>query len=272
MKYIEFFDQYSFLFSFGYTVIVAILTFIIQKVYTELKKYKVKRCLSLKRKECKIILPIYNKKLHNKREKIPMCPIGDIKAATNIIDLIYTTGLHSYQQSIIYENVYFDSFENYNIFCIGGSLANHYSYDLFKQFFPKFKIYASENKIKTNPNNIPASHFVASEIKKGFCWGDSSDEEFLINYDERYAILIKLTNEDFHLKNHGTVHILFGNGVEGTLAISKYLLYNCKDLYKRVKGKKHYFVVFKIKRDTGIINPNSFIDLTNKMFLKDRTS
>ncbi len=94
----------------------------------------------LKSIECKIILPNYNKKLYNKRDIIPMCPIGDINAATNIIDLIHASGLYNHQQSVIYESTYFDAFRNYNIFCIGGSLANCYSYDLFQQFLPKFKI------------------------------------------------------------------------------------------------------------------------------------
>ena len=36
--------------------------------------------------------------------------------------------------------------------------------------------------------------------------------------------------------------------------------------YKKVKGKKHYFIAFKIKRYTGLIDPNSFVDLTDEMF------
>lgn len=266
MKYIEFFDQYSFAFSLGYTIIVAITGFLVGRLIPAIKKHMIRKSLSLRRKECKIILPAYDKKLHNIYDIISMCPIEDIKAASNIIDLIHATGLYSHQQSIIYERTYSDSFENYNIFCIGGSLANKYSYDLFQQFFPKFKIYANEEKVKTNPNKIPSNHFIISDEVRGFCWGDSTDEKFLVNSDERYAIIIKLSNNDFHIKNHGTVHILFGNGVEGTLAISKYLLHDYRDLYKRVKGRQHYFIAFKIKRGTGIIDPNSFIDLTDKMF------
>lgn len=237
-----------------------------------IKKYEIKKCLSLGKKGCKIILPNYGKKLHNKIDIIQMCPIGDIKAASNIIDLIHTSGLYSHQQSIIYEWNYFDAFENYNVFCVGGSLANPYSYDLFQQFFPEFKIYASEERIRTNPNRIPPSHFVVNESKLGFCWGNPPDGEFLINADERYAIIIKLSNEDFGNKNHGTVHILFGNGIEGTLAISKYLLHDYKDLYKRVKGRKHYFIAFKVKRDTGIIDSSSFFDLTDTMFVNVKSS
>ncbi|WP_168125513.1 hypothetical protein, partial [Pseudoflavonifractor sp. SW1122] len=102
--------------------------------------------------------------------------------------------------------------------------------------------------------------------KEGFCWGNSHEERFLVEKGERYAIIVKLSSTDFDIENHGTVHILFGNGIEGTIAISKYLLNNYRDLHKKVKGKSHYFLAFKIKRDTGIIISNSFVDLTDKLF------
>lgn len=266
MEFLKFIDKYLFIFSLGHTLIIALIGFVVGKIFPIIKKYKIRKCLSLEKNECKIVLPSYNKKLHNKIDVIQMCPIGDIKAVSNIIDLIHATGLYSHQQSIIYENKYNSTFDNYNIFCVGGSLANQYSYDIFQQFFPKFKIFASEEKIKNNPNKIPPSHFVKSEEKIGFCWGESSQQQFIINQNERYAIIVKLSNKDFNIKNHGTVHILFGNGIEGTLAISKYLLYDYKDLYKKVNRKKHYFIAFKIKRNTGIIDMNSFIDLTEEMF------
>lgn len=266
IKYIYFFDKYSFVFSFAYTLLVAICGFVISKLIPKIKQYKIRKCLSLSKYECKIVLPCYNKKLHNKNDLIQVCPVGDIKAVSNIIDLIHTTGLYSHQQSIIYENDYFSNFENYNIFCIGGSLSNQYTYDIFQQFFPKFKIYACKDKIENNPNKIPYSHFILNEFEKGFCWGNLPDEKFIINNDERYAIIVKLSNEDFNIKNHGTIHILFGNGVEGTLAISKYLLNNYKDLYSRVGRKSHYFIAFKLRKTTGIIDTKSFIDLTEKMF------
>lgn len=261
MKYLEFLEEYSFLFP----IFTAVGGFFIGKINPILKKHKIKKCLSLDKYECKIILPDYDGKLHNQKDIIALCPIGDIKAASNVIDLIHSTGMYSHQQSIIYEGNYTNSFENYNIFCIGGSLANHYTYDLFQQFFKNFKICASEEKIRTNPQKRPSDHFIVSS-QNGFCWGNADNEKFLVNKGERYAIIVKLSSKDFNMENHGTIHILFGNGIEGTIAISKYLLNDYRDLYKKTKGKSHYFLAFKIKRDTGIIIPNSFIDLTYKMF------
>lgn len=263
MRVLEFVDQYSFLFSLIYTITL----FLFVKTKPRLNQQRVQKCLSLKKKECKIVLSSYDKKLHNKIDIIPVCPIGDLQAASNIIDLIHASGLVKHQQSIFLDESYNVPVENYNLFCIGGSLANKYSHDFFQQFFPNFKILASPEKIRTNPNKIPNSRFMISENKKGFVWSDSIEDSFVVEKDERYAIIVKLTEDDFKIKNHGTVHILFGNGIEGTLAISQYLLFNYKDLYSRVKNKKHYFIAFKLKRNTKIIDPGSFLDLSDKMFI-----
>lgn len=269
LEFFEFFDKYTFVFSTIYTIITTVVGVIIAKVSVKIKQYKIRKCLSLTRNDCRIILPSYEKTLHNTTDIIPVCPIGDIKAASNIIDLINKTGLYTHQNSIFYEDTYNDNFDKYNIFCIGGSLANQYSYDIFKQFFPNFKILAPEEKIRTNPNGIPAEDFVMSNGERGFCWGNLPKQQYIINNDERYAIIVKLSNKDFDIKNHGTIHILFGNGLEGTLAISKYLLHDYKDLYKKVKRKRHYFIAFKVKRNTGIIDANSFVDLTEEMFVNN---
>ena len=267
MNIIELLDKYFTIFSVIWTIISASIGFFATRWVYLSKRRIIQKSLSLKKCDCKIILSQYNKTLHNTRDKIPVCPIGDIQAAINVIDLIYATGLYTNQQSIIYEGSYSDSFDNYNIFCIGGFLANNYSYTLFQQFFPNFKMYANREKVLTNPNGLPSSCFEISEDIRGFCWGESPEQQFLITEDERYAIIVKLTSADFNSQTHGTVHILFGNGIEGTLAISKYLLYNYNDLYKMVKKRKdHYFIAFKLKKQTMIIDPHSFVDLTKEMF------
>lgn len=146
---------------------------------------------------------------------------------------------------------------------IGGSLANRYTYDfyfttntydLFQQFFLDFKIYATREKYESNPNRIPLKQFRISEERVGFCWGEQDNQSFTVEKDERYAVMMKLSKEDFRSKDHGTVHILFGNGIEGTMAISRYLLFHYKDINKRVRSRRHYFVAFKVKRKTGIID------------------
>ena len=262
----NFFGDYFEILMGMWTIIGVAVGWLTGKVIPYFKKRAIRKCLSLEKKECTIILPDYTEKLHNQIENIAMCPIGDVQAATNIIDLIHETGLASHQKAVIYEGTYANPMDRYNVFCIGGSLANHYTYDLFQQFFPDFKIYATQEKYESNPNRIPLKQFKISEDRVGFCWGEQDNQSFTVEKDERYAIIVKLLKEDFHSKDHGTVHILFGNGVEGTLAISRYLLFHYKDLNKLVGAGEHYFVAFKVKRTTGIIDTDSFVDLTEQMF------
>ena len=62
LEVIEFFDKYSFVFSALYTILVAITGMIIGKISPKVKQYKIRKCLSLTKTECKIILPSYDKK------------------------------------------------------------------------------------------------------------------------------------------------------------------------------------------------------------------
>ncbi len=246
------------------------------KIFVGAKKRKIQKCLSLQKKECKIVLPSYNKKLYNPNTTEPMCHMGDIKAASNIIDLIRKTGLYSHQNEFFYEDTtpYPPGF--YNLFYIGGLLANKYTLDIFSRKFPKFKILASQDKIQNNPNNVPHEFFIKHD-KNGFFWGDPSvtsitddvTEKFEVEENERYAIIVKLSNKDFGNDEHGTVYILFGHGVGGTMAISRYLLSNYNDLYRRVKGKDHYFVAFKASATGAEIDGSTFLDLTDAMFEND---
>lgn len=69
MRVLEFVDQYFFLFSPIYTITL----FLFVKAKPRINQHRVEKCLSLKKKECKIVLPSYDKKLHNKIDIIPVC-------------------------------------------------------------------------------------------------------------------------------------------------------------------------------------------------------
>lgn len=57
MDFIEFFNDYYFVFSFLYTLFVAIVGFSISKVLPLIKRHKIRKCLSLNKTQCRIILP-----------------------------------------------------------------------------------------------------------------------------------------------------------------------------------------------------------------------
>ncbi len=270
MNFLQELDRVFSVLTIIWTVVSVSIGFLAARWLYLTKHRKIRKILSLKKCNCKIVLSKYDNREVRKGVSLSVCPIGDIQAAINVTDLIYETGLYSNQQSIIYEGRYSDDITNYNIFCIGGFLANTYSGSLFDQFFPNFKIFATSDEItkaSEDANQFLSRYFQQSNDKNGFSWGNSEMQKFTINDDERYAIIVKLTNYDFPNQKHGTVHILFGDGVEGTLVISKYLLFNYNELYKMVKKHpNHYFIAFKLKKETMIIDPNSFKDLTDEMF------
>ena len=244
------------------------------KVGIRAKRRNIRKCLMLQKKECKIVLPTYGKKLYDKKTDVPMCDFGDIKAAGNIIDLIRKTGLNQSQEKIFYEEDYSISIASYNMFYMGGILANKNVLDIFNNKFSKFKLLITDTP-HNNPNNVSSKWFKHNG-KNGFFWGDSSvdnisedvKEKFEVTGNERFAIIVKLSKEDFGGDDHGDVYILFGQGRIATLAISRYMLSNYYDLYKKVKKKKHFFVAFKVSAVSGEIDGSTFVDLTDAMFDK----
>jgi len=60
---------------------------LLSQVGIRAKRRNVRKYLSLQKKECKIVLPTYEQKLYENKTDVPMCDLGDIKAAGNIIDL-----------------------------------------------------------------------------------------------------------------------------------------------------------------------------------------
>lgn len=261
----EFYNRYSALFSLVYTILIALGGAIISKFIPFVQRYCIRRKLSLEKMNCKVIVPTYQKELHSARNLFDVSPVGDMDAMLNIMTLVDKTGLNKDgHKSMIDYNNYWEMMDQYNMFLIGGPIANKYVYDLFRHFFPQYKTLATMEKAMTNPNKIPLEHFIIDE-KDGFSWGESSDDKFFVNKGERYAVLIKLTKSDFKVKKHGTVHIIFGQGIKGTVTASKYFVEHYKELPFQTTGKDHYFIAFKLSENTCLVDSSSFVDLTNKM-------
>jgi hypothetical protein len=76
-----------------------------------------------------------------------------------------------------------------------------------------------------------------------------------------------LTGEaDFANRDHGTVHICFGNDKHATLSSAKCFNENRNELHKRLKHRKnHYFVIAKCSTNNAI-DFTTFRDLTDEVF------
>lgn len=279
-KFFEMIEQHTAIVASLCTILSTfsiVIGYLSSKVGIRAKSRNVRKCLALQKKECKIVLPTYERKLYDNEKDVLMCDLGDINAASNIIDLIRKTGLYPNQEKMFYEETPSNSPSSYNLFLIGGLLANKNTLGIFSDKFSKFKLLVTEESRKRldNPNDVSSKWFMTND-KNGFFWGDASTvsisknvkEKFEVTKDERYAIIVKLSKEDFGGDDHGDIYILFGQGRKATLAISKYMLLNYHDLYKKVKKKKHFFVAFKVGYASGEIDGSTFVDLTDVMFDK----
>lgn len=84
--------------------------------------------------------------------------------------------------------------------------------------------------------------------------------------------MIKLTgNAIFSNKDHGTVHICFGNTTETSLAAIECYRKFTNEIYQRLKHRKEcYFAIIKCNRN-GEIDFNNFWEVTDIAFAKVRS-
>ncbi len=150
---------------------------------------------------------------------------------------------------------------------IGGFTANKKVNAYFTKYFPNFKYVTNiTNKEALERHPIDNKIFIYStDNKKGF----QINGHIFLNIIDRntdYAILIKLTKEDFKDDNNRSVHIIFGGTDIGTIKGTEFLLTHYKQIYDTY-GKNHYFFAIEINCiDESINYSKKIIDLTDEMF------
>lgn len=265
---IEFIERNSTLVSIVTNICVGIVGFFTNKGWEKIKKIRTISALRLvKGRECKIVMPTYeNIDLHPSSSSKALFNVNeqsDVLASLNIISLIEKVGLQFDEEYYVLQEHCNQIVANNNVFCIGGTVANEQTKVYFSRFFPEFRLFSkSFNKDDRESQKI----YAFDEAKRGFCWGNGG--EFTVSKGEHYAILVRLTKEDFNINDAGTVYILFGSKADSTLVASKYLLCNMNDLIKRTRRKKHFFIVMRIREANGIktVEFDEKYDLTDEIF------
>lgn len=262
---LDFFEKNEELVSLLLNLVALVVGFLTNKGWERIKKKRAVSALKLDRKKlCKIIVPTYEDvKLHqhgNVTTGFNVNGQGDVLASINIISLIRQIGL-KFDEDVFFQEQYNQTLIHNNVFCIGGIVANEQTRSYFSEKFPNFRIYIPKLGESITRNDI----YYEAENKRGFRWGDG--KEFIAKQGEDYAIIVRLTGEDFGLDNAGTVYILYGNNINATLMASKYFLHHVNDLIKRTKGKEHFFIVMRIPKKAGAryyFDEN--YDLTEELF------
>lgn len=253
------------------TLVASLFSWLIG-VLTEKNLTGIKRCHLIKslqarkEKNWNIDLNIYKSvALEHYEAKFDVAEGCDMRAAMNIERFLRENDLLEKQNNCINSIQANSPHTSCNEFCIGGIIANNQTEYYFKRFFPHFRIYT--NRIG-EMRCVPEDKYIYSEVKCGFKYGQGDNEEYVIRKSEKYAILVRLTEEDFNIDDAGTVYILHGNNPQSTLALSEYILYHAKDLIRKTRKRKHFFIVFTVDEIDGEIkiNMSNYCDLTNTVF------
>ena len=242
------------------------------KGWEKIKKARRISALRLRKdRTCKIVMPTYNNiDLYPQSRSRTMFDVnsqGDVLASLNVVSFAGYVGLEFANEYYVLGEHPNEIVANNNIFCIGGIVANKQTRAHFSRFFPEFRIFNSNLK---EDDEEGQKLFFYDKEKRGFRWG--AGKEFTVSDGEHYAILVRLTKEDFGTDDAGTVYILYGNKMESTLVASKYLLCQINDLIKRTRRKKHFFIVMRIREVNGSSNIyfDDKYDLTDEMFPQDK--
>ena len=274
MNFLEVVEKYDYILK----ALVLVLTWVFGKEYTkfrsELKRRKLQRLLMLRNQRTVIVAPVRSGRVkldsnvgatEIENDFITMDEALSIYDANKLIDdvsgqCLSVSKIESSNETVSVSN---------NVFCIGGPLSNDYAKKQFKSFFSSIKFgHPPKAKYLTNKNQKLLYDFTFEEKSDGEGCVKIGNEAFTFDRDtEGYIILIRLLGTvDFEHREHGTVHLCFGNNSITTKAAVKCYAEHCEELYRRLRKKRgHYFVMIKCSSD-GAIKFKTFVDVTDKAF------
>jgi len=244
------------------------------------RQRRLKRILSLKNTESALIIPFRQGELMDYCAVYKYATSQEVKASLNIMELLSVAG---YPTCTKYEELVFGNKKyaemalknkmQYNYFSIGGPYGNSFACYIMRRYFPEFKMSCSKNtynlclKYEEPDFYIPCddgSYYIEYKDKQG----ELQQIRYNAKYQSDFIVLIKMTEEDFKCKGHGTIHLIWGGRADITEETTKIFLQYEKELYKRLKNrKKHYFIVCEYCKEFGIDYEN-WRDITDEMFDK----
>jgi len=239
-------------------------------MYVEMKRYRIKKILSLKDCKSGILLPTRNRGIVLSGldpVNIDVVIYKEVLILFEIIKTINKVGIDS--EIEMYK--YVDSFDhNKNIFYFGGYLVHDYVKNILVDKFSMVKFTCSKKSYEAQTDDRVKKLLQVSECDSR--WHILINDVAVLEYDasedskEGYVVLIKRTGlADFGSDDYGTEHICFGNTPNANISIARSFVHHTNGLYKHLKKhKSHYFIIAKF--ENGKINYNSIIDLTDIVF------
>lgn len=287
---IDFIENISLIFKVLFTIISFVLGFLSSKILANIRKRKLSKLISINKNNCEVLIPVRYGFLNystNTSENLKEEECHSIKTPYHYVTFKESYTIFEVQK--IMKQLYINNeilllhpnskeVQSYNNkFCFGGILANEYVERIFNKsmgapFHFKQNFYlgcTSELYYREGHDHLQPLLIINDELNGNVLyWGDSKDNVKEYRYEKYYIILVKISSNDFEDKEHGTIHICFGNGADTPLIAIKCFINHTKELYKRLsKHKNHYFIIMKCSYNGEVdFSKESFMDLTETMF------
>ena len=279
--------------SFGAIILSIIATALYAmlepRVSIRKKKRSIDTILKFTNNDTRVILPIRSGELDDdfatKLESNRYVTLEEALTLTEIQEILEETkGVGYHLESSMINPDKIDATDN--LICIGGPMATKVVAGYFNNGKPLDRIdfrWTRKNEKKRMANYRDFIYEADEEIIDGIKMIDNEMRigKKIFRYDlhnlnkekrEGYVFLARLTGEeDFSDKDHGTVHIIFGNNSDCTLAALKVLVSRRKALIQKINENKrfgHYVFLIKCRlTSTGAeVNFNEFYDFTDACF------
>ena len=157
---------------------------------------------------------------------------------------------------------------------LGGLLANDYTIRFFKgemgvHFRHNLQRGSSAATLEQPELRYVREFLTLRGDRRAMYIGEGPDRfEYPYDKDGDCLVWVKVSNDDFGQKNHGTVHCLFSNGADAVTDAVKFISENYMEFYSRLKAKGHLDHHFILLRYTATheFDMTSFCDVTDMMF------
>ncbi len=273
LKLIELYEEYDYLFALALSVLMWICGYFTTRFAKHIKKQKLNQILDFKKEDVEVLLPVRHGRLELTN------PYGATELVDNFVTYDEMRSLLKLEEMIdeIGLNICFSSDSSLdksnNVFCIGGPLSNINTANYFRDtkiFAPITFGVACDSQYLSDKNRAKLSDLVHEDVGSVGTIRVNGKQIFDFKREhEGYVFLAKLSGKsDFADREHGTVHICFGNNSKTTYAAITSYMKHRTELNIKLKNRSNYCLLIKCDIN-GNINLNHCKDITDSVLIQN---
>lgn len=213
-------------------------------------------------KQCEISIPTYKRRIFD--EELETVILSEV---TQLCDIIIF--LKNVKKEVFFRNEKIKKKDTIEII-IGSPVVNNNSLVYFNDFFTSVKYYINSENYRNSEidfkERISDFFVINNYYEQAIRYGENESE--VLEYKHKikdYAILIKISNNDFVFDKKKTVHIIFGMGRNGTKEAVNFFIMNYRRLYRDFHNR-HYCIALEVNKNGVINQKKEYINLTKHFF------